>query len=105
MHAMDNVLQTLYNGEIFPANQYIPQWEEYKALQEKQYQRYADFVSKLDPPLDREFKQIIDEQFDLLPYEWSQMFIDGFRLGAKMMIEVYEDNHPINPHLNANAAR
>lgn len=32
----------------------------------------------------------MDEQLDTLPLEMSEMFIDGFRLGARMMIEIYQ---------------
>ena len=31
------------------------------------------------------------EELYTIPYEISNMFIDGFRLGARMMIEVFED--------------
>lgn len=35
----------------------------------------------------------MDEQLDMLPLELSEMFIDGFRLGARMIIEVFEDKY------------
>lgn len=60
-------------------------------MREKHYKHYADFVEKLASPLNKEFEQIMDEQFDTLPYEFYQMFVDGFRLGTKMIIEIYED--------------
>ena len=41
--------------------------------------------------MDTRFVEIMDEQLDTIPYEISNMFIDGFRLGARMMIEVFED--------------
>lgn len=88
---MNKTLRALYEGEIFPAEQYLPKVEEYKMLHEKQYKHYADFVEKLGSPLDKEFKQIMNEQLDTLPLEFYQMFVDGFRPGAKMMIEIYED--------------
>ncbi len=31
----------------------------------------------------------IDEQLDVIPYEFSEMFIDGFKLRAKIMAEVF----------------
>lgn len=88
---MDKTLRALYEGEIFPAEQYLPKIEEYKILHEKQYKHYADFVEKLSSPLDKEFEQIMDEQLDTVPLELYQMFVDGFRLGARMIIEVFED--------------
>lgn len=32
----------------------------------------------------------MDEQLDVIPTEFSEMFIDGFRLGARIMIEVFQ---------------
>lgn len=89
---MDKILQDLYNGEIYPADQYRPKIKEYQSLWKDQYQHYEDFIKKLGSPLDQEFIHIMDEQLDTLPMEFSEMFIDGFRLGAKMMIEIFEDN-------------
>lgn len=93
---MDKILQQLYNGEIYPAEQFRPMLDEYKELREKQYQNYEDFTKELEqlqPPLHKRFIKIMDEQLDTVPLELSQMFIDGFRLGAKMMIEVFEDEY------------
>lgn len=90
---MDKILQDLYSGELYPAEQYRPLIEEYKILRKKQYEHYADFIKKIGSPLDKEFEQIMDEQLDTLPIEFSEMFIDGFRLGARMMIEVFEDKY------------
>lgn len=53
-------------------------------------QNYDDFINKIGSPLDEDFVRIMDEQLDTLPFELSEMFIDGFRLGAKIMIEVFE---------------
>lgn len=88
---MDKILQKLYNGNVYPADQYSPLLEEYRAMWKKQYEHYEDFIKKIGSPLDKEFERIMDEQIETLPLEFSQIFIDGFRLGAKMVIEIYED--------------
>ncbi len=36
----------------------------------------------------------MDEQLDLYPVEISEMFIDGFCLGARMVIEIYQNKFP-----------
>ena len=48
-------------------------------------------LAKLEPPLDERFIKIMDEQLDVIPFEFSEMFIDGFKLGAKMMAEVFRN--------------
>ncbi|SHJ30776.1 DUF6809 family protein [Hespellia stercorisuis] len=90
---MDKILKALYEGEIYPAEQYLPLIEEYKDLWKKNYQKYEDFIKKVGSPLDKEFIKIMDEQLDAVPLELSEMFIDGFRLGARMMIEIFEDKY------------
>lgn len=93
---MQELLKQLYDGEIYPAEQYLPLMEEYKKLRKEQYQHYDDFVqelNKLSTPLGNRFIKIMDEQLDTVPLEFSEMFIDGFRMGARMMIEVFEDKY------------
>lgn len=90
---MDKILQALYEGKLCPAEQYRPIIEEYKILRKKQYKHYEDFIEKLGSPLDKEFVRIMDEQLDTVPFEFSNMFIDGFRLGARMIIDVFEDKY------------
>lgn len=35
--------------------------------------------------------EIMDEQLDAIPIEMAETFIAGFRLGARLMVEVFED--------------
>ena len=89
-----NVLEQLYNGEIFPTEQYAPKCEEYRKIHQGHYHHYEDFIvvlAKLEPPLDKRFIKIMDEQLDVIPFEFSEMFIDGFKLETKMMAEVFRD--------------
>lgn len=89
---MKNILEQLYDGEIFPAEQYFPKEKEYRKKYQEHYNHYEDFIeilSKLEPPLDKRFIKIMDEQLDEIPYEFSGMFIDGFRLGVRIMAEVF----------------
>lgn len=90
---MRSLLEQLYDGEVFPAEQFYPKTEEYKKLHQEQLKRYTDFISQLkglDPPLDSAFIRILDDEMDTTLIEMSEMFIDGFCLGARMMIEVYQ---------------
>lgn len=86
---MNTILQQLYNGEICLSEQYSPVLEEYKAIRKRHMENYKGFIEKLGSPLDEEFIKIIDEQFETVPFDFFQMFSDGFKLGAKMMIEIF----------------
>nr|WP_300893621.1 DUF6809 family protein [uncultured Acetatifactor sp.] len=46
-------------------------------------------MKKLKTPLDTRFIKIMDEQLDVIPFEFSETFIDSFKLGAKTMAEVF----------------
>ena len=90
---MNTLLQQLYNGKIYPAEQYHPVLEEYKIMIRRQMENYDNFVQKLGNPLDKEFIKIMDEQFDTLSFDFFQMFSDGFKLGAKLMMEILDDKN------------
>ena len=88
---MNSVLQQLYNGELRPAEQYQPLQTEYQNMRLEHSRHYTDFINvlrQLEPPLDKRFIEIMDEQLDTIPLDFSSMFIDGFCLGAQMMIEI-----------------
>lgn len=90
---MKSILSALYDGKIHPAEQYFPKSEEYRKVHQRNYHHYDNFIetlSKLEPPLDKQFIKIMDEQLDVIPYEFSEMFIDGFRLGARIMIDIFQ---------------
>lgn len=93
---MKSILQRLYDGEIFPAEQIRVTTEEYQAMRRKHYEHYDDFskqLKELNPQLGEKFVKIMDEQFDAVPLEIATTFIEGFRLGARMIIEVYQGNY------------
>ncbi|MGO2627633.1 DUF6809 family protein [Bavariicoccus seileri] len=88
---MGKVLQALYGGEIYPERQYRPKTMEYEKLWKEYYKNHEDFIKKIGSPLDKQFIQILDQQMDMFPLELSETFLDGFRLGARMMIEILGD--------------
>lgn len=92
---MKSVLQQLYDGELFPAEQYSPKIEEYQRLLQEHNRCYDDFFQKLaglDPDLCETFVKLQDDSLNFVPYETSEMFIQGFRLGARMMIEIFQED-------------
>ena len=47
---------------------------------------------KLDDILAQEFENILDEKCSTISIELSEMFTYGFKIGAKMMIEILQEN-------------
>lgn len=51
-------------------------------------------LGQVDQKLKERFLQIMDDHVTTAPFEAYEMFEDGFRLGAKMMIAIYQEEHP-----------
>ena len=88
---MDNILEDLYEGRIYPSEQYSPTSEHYKKTREEYQKHYDDFKSKLDDTLAKEFENILDEKCSTISIELSEMFTYGFKIGAKMMMEILQE--------------
>ena len=87
------LFRSLYDGKIFFAGQSRLQMEENQRRRRERLGDCDEFIQRLkrmDPALADQFIGIMDEQLETLPSETTAAFIDGFRLGARMMIEVFE---------------
>ena len=89
---MNKILEDLYEGRVYPSEQYKPITKYYKHLRKEQQKHYDDFKSKLDDTLAKEFENILDEKCNAISIELSEMFIYGFKIGAKMMMEILQEN-------------
>ena len=92
---MSDLLSALYAGELYPAEQYTPRIEAYRKLYRehlRQHEAFAEMLRKLDPQLEQQFIEILEQQLDEVPLEIEDVFIEGFRLGAKLIIEIYRDD-------------
>ena len=88
---MNSILQDLYNGKIYPEEQGCPQTKEFRIMQKNLSDHQEAFLQKIGSPLDQELQEMIVEQLDVFSIEKTKSFIDGFRLGAKIVIEVFQD--------------
>lgn len=92
---MKSILSALYDGKNFPVEQFASRSEEYHKAQQEHNKRYDEFIEilkALEPPLDNQLNEIMDEQLDMFPIELSEVFADGFRLGARIMFEVFQED-------------
>lgn len=82
------VLQELWRGNISPGERYIRSDSEYK----KVCQKASDEVDKLYSQITPEAQQIFDNFYqlnsDMLMLSEEDAFISGFRLGAKIILDV-----------------
>ena len=59
---MSSILEALYEGDICPA---------------ERFQRNA-------------FDDLLNRQFQAIPVEYAAVFAEGFRMGARMMLEIWD---------------
>ncbi len=78
-----------------PYERFQPITEEYKNQRKKQYREYEAFESKLrelDETLLPSFQKLYDQLFLDIPIEQESAFICGFRMGARIMMEIMEES-------------
>lgn len=86
---MNSVIENLYNGNLCPCKHYEPILEHYYEKKEEAFQGYESFIKKLDSKNAKEFEIIMDKHLELLSLEMEQNFSDGFKLGVKLMCEIF----------------
>ena len=89
---MKKALKDLWYGNISPSEErYIDE-----TVHKKLTAQYFAYEEKLKTILSQEALDIVEKKEDILSqissYHESEAFISGFRLGAKIMLEVLENN-------------
>lgn len=86
---MDKLIRQIYEGfDRFPADLVGIDSSEYKEAREKDYMAHEALRVKLPPEFREEFDELIEYDIHLLAVGQEDGFIDGFRLGMKLMIEI-----------------
>ena len=84
---MVSILQQIYAGGLAPICDAMPRVREYQEALQAHFRHYDALREKLTQ---REFDRFADEQLDLRPMDLEEQFLMGFRLGARLMIEVLD---------------
>lgn len=83
-----SILKDLYYGNIEPSQRFIKKDSEYKKIQGE----FVDCLEELNATLTEEQKrlrvQIEDKSLAMCCISEEERFIDGFCMGAKMMLEI-----------------
>ncbi|WP_313527800.1 DUF6809 family protein [Anaerotignum sp.] len=90
MQKKKKVLSELYNGNITPQSRPIENGSKYQELQIKM----AELADTLEKKLSDEEKKLLDEIIStwgsISEANGEECFTLGFRLGAKMILEIFE---------------
>ena len=85
------VLRELWRGEISPTDRRVRQGSEYQQRAMEVRKQMMDFVKILSPEAKERMEDINDLKHSLSMMAEEDVFIYGFRLGARMMLDVIGD--------------
>ncbi len=89
---MTDIIYQLYYGEIHPSKQFTKNQDMHRSKRRACIVRHDAFLARLkaiDPALETEMEQLIDEQLDADMLELPESFFEGFRLGMLLAWEVF----------------
>lgn len=90
---MKSILHQLYENEIAPAELHTKRLKEYQELIHENGEYIEAFqkkLAKINPDLGDQFMDILERHWEEAPWEYTQVFIDSFCLGARIMLEICE---------------
>ena len=82
------VLRDLWRGEISPTDRRVRQGSDYQQRAAEARKQIAEFAATLSPEGKEQMETINDLNHDLSMMAEEDVFIYGFRLGARMMLDV-----------------
>lgn len=92
---MKSVLEELYHGNICPADDCFPGDKQYYKLTQELGYTHNEMMRSLrmsNSILAERLEHAIDTQYRLSMLENCTTFIDGFYLGAKIMLEICQND-------------
>lgn len=87
---MSSILKDLYEGNINPYAEMKIALDEYALELREMTKTEENFIKKLDEDMQNDFYKIIERWISLYPLELRDAYIKGYKLGVKMMAEVYK---------------
>lgn len=89
---MDKLIHQIYSGfDRFPADLIGIHSREYDEARETCYSHYNELRDKLPVEVIDGFEKLLEAHLCLLSVGMEEGFISGFKLGAKLITEVYQE--------------
>ena len=85
------VLRELWRGEISPTDRRVRQGSEYQQTAKEVRAKMGEFLEMLTPEAKEQLEAINDLKSDLSVMANEDYFIYGFRLGARMILDIIGD--------------
>lgn len=85
-----SIIADLYNGNVEPANRYIKEGSAYDKLNTQLLENIDLLMPMLSEQAKEIYEKIEQKTVNMMSISMQESFIDGFRLGAKIMREIYQ---------------
>lgn len=86
---VQKIIEQLYKGELYPSEQLDIKSKEYKEARKAAYQAHEEFEGKLCQEMKDELDEFLAKHMESSCYEDTQTFVNGFKLGARLMAEIF----------------
>lgn len=87
---MKSVIRQLYNGDLCLSERTATCDSEFCTARYIAVQAHDAFEDKLCQPMKQELDEYLSTELDVTAYHTEQAFVDGFKVGAQMMLEILE---------------
>ncbi len=88
---MKRMLEKLYYGEIYRNEDALPRGEGVNQINKRLNKLEDEFISRLSKDEFKLFDELSTTHNERDSYYYAETFIEGFRIGARMMMEVLSD--------------
>ena len=89
---MKDILRDLFDGRIYPSEQYIPHGSDYKAKTQAYFDKRNQLEEKLDSAIVQELDNMMQAYQDVVSEDLYAMFYGGYRLGVRMILMAMIDS-------------
>lgn len=87
---MKSVIKGLYNGDLCLSERTAACVSEFRTARDIAVHAHDTFEDKLCQPMKQEFDEYLSKESDVESYHTEQAFVEGFKVGAHMMLEILE---------------
>ncbi|WP_312061113.1 DUF6809 family protein [Anaerotignum sp.] len=88
----EKILSELYHGNLNPVAKSVVQGSEYQKCQHEVAALEEELLCMLEEQTKKKFQAFVTAQGKLNAISGEERFTDGFRMGAKMILEIFEND-------------
>ena len=87
---MKSIIEQLFSGEVYPAEQVVPRNPEYRVVSRAIGEEKLRLENKLPEEDWKKLEELFEQILTVHDYELKAMFAYGIRFGAQLWTEIYD---------------